>query len=116
MTLKYIKEFENLNTDEYMVVEINSVDRRERKNEYSGEIQLIETNNIMYGEHNILARVIIPGATISYSATFDIFYDGIKKEYYTDYGYIFNILYRTKNYDDAIKNYDMFLNAKKYNL
>ncbi len=121
--MRYIKYFENLeiyeNTNnnyqpEYLVAELSEKKRNGLINKYAGQIHLLETNNIFGSQ--VLAQRIKPEKTAVFSFFYGKSEDGLSMEYYTDFGYIYNILYRTNNLKDAINNYEILLKSKSYNL
>ena len=71
-------------------------------------------NSIKDNKNNFTARSFKPEV----STTFRIFYDVPSENdmIRTEYGYIYEILYRTKDKNDALNQYEFFMDTNKYNL
>lgn len=109
--MKFIKKFENYNF-EFLVCELLT------ENKYSDVIHLIElviNENEKDIEHlfdysKYAGRIFKPEV----SSTFRLIF--LDNQFITDYGYKYKILYRTKDKQDAINNYEFLIKTQKYNL
>ena len=119
--MKHIKKFENLDNhlipDEYLIAQVIAQIKPllGSKNRYVGEIHLIKCCTLFSTTHDQISAYIINYKNPVFKpSTFSLYY--INGKYFSEFGNVYDILYRTKDLDDAIEHYKIEVEAKKYNL
>jgi len=106
--MKYIKKYENIDSNQYLVI------KHQNFLKYNNNIGLMKTRNKTYHLYNkILVQIIEPKESTTYTIDLTEIYENT---YEDEFNFTFEVLYKSKNYNDAKKMFDIYSNINKYNL
>jgi hypothetical protein len=106
--MKYIKTYESIGTNEYLVIK-HSTFMKDNNN-----ICLLKTNDDFLLNNKIYVNIIAPivSSTHYYVDLTEIY----ENTYEDEFGFTFEILYKSKNINDAKEMFSVYSNINKYNL
>jgi hypothetical protein len=104
--MKHLKTYESISTNQYLVI------KHQKFVPENNHIALLETNNEL-SRYKILVQIIEPEKSSTYYAYLTEIYENTYKD---EYNFTFEILYKSNDYKDTKKMFDIYSSTTKYNI